>query len=242
MAQTLLELSKKFATRTNQPYNGVFLDVDNSNLAFQCFESALSYIQASHNWKPSLVLDYAIAADGAIDIFSLPDDFINMATAWIYDKSIMLRLPQGAPEDILNSRMLNLKGEPLLKWCVIDSKLVFSFPPQAGADLRMSYNSDGLVDNYVADDGLYVRGNTFKSSSDKFVIDDELLLLGAQWKYASQLGFQDAAGLETEFNKRLAWVLRRKNQPFVKSLGGKGRNPHLSALIANTTPGVGFGL
>jgi hypothetical protein len=220
MKQSFINLVQEFNTRTGTPRQVSINFTDNSNSFISCFQRASARIQTDHNWKSSLVTDASVIGDGIARRFALPEDFIKLAVANLYDHSLQIKLYAGSAEEFLDNQMLNLKGESLLKYMIVDGFMVFSDAPANGAKISFAYWSDGLVNNWDAKTEKFVAGSRFKSIKDTFKIDDELLILGAQMFYAKQLEMQDKNAAEEDYQKRLSWVIRRYNEPFVKDLAG----------------------
>jgi len=233
MASSFLDLIQKFNVRTNTPRQTAFAPTDNNNIFVQNFANALARIQSDHNWPLASVLEYAIIGDGKTDEFPMPDGFVKLLTAQVFNHSVNCPLNAGSIEEILRARMLKLKGDALLKYCVREKKMIFSFAPQKGAKITFGYLSDALVLNYDQDTESFYPGNSFKTTQDKFRVDDELILLAAQLAYAEQMGFQDAGVLEEKYQRRLSWIIRRERTPFIKSLANdRGSNPLAAKLAA----------
>lgn len=224
MADKIINLIKQFNIRTNTPLQTTLTSLtDNNNEFVTCFTRAISRIQTDGKWAPTIVF-YSVTGDGITDIFTLPDDFVNLATPQLYDFAVKIPFTAAQPEEFIKIKMLGLKGEPLLQYMIIDGKLQFSRAPMVGAEIAMAYYSNGLINNWDAGTSTYKTGATLKNINDTFKIDDELLILGAQMFYAQQLGMQGADIAESEYNKRLAWVKTKLNPTFIKDLDGSINN------------------
>lgn len=158
-------------------------------------------IAKSNDWQ-ALVNVYTITGDGVTSEFPLPDDYDRMLLdsrlydgnnwAWGYQRAV--RADDFLQRDIYNWQVTN-PGT----WIIQGGSFRFLPIPPADRNAKFVYISKNLVKNENDE-----PKQAFTTDSDRFVLDERLLMLGLVWKWREMKRLDstyEQANFEKAFNE-----------------------------------------
>lgn len=137
---------------------------------------------------------YTFTMEDGVTEYDLPDDFERLIPDTAYANSYVVPMDMQTDEQQWAYLKVNGTGTgPRYRCRIFDGKIQVH-APQASEEVRLEYVSNAPV---LASDGS--RKRRFTADSDTYLLDDELLLMGAKWRYKQLIGQADWQGAMAEF-------------------------------------------
>lgn len=195
----LLEIGKQICHRTgDNVLRSVFSNEDNASELLGYISQAANEIAGQHNWS-GLKKNETILTSGGRNEYDLPDDFDSILTFHIYNITKNLFIPFSSDDNEMARIAGRDTSQNSLMFRIMGGKIVFTYPIDDGQELKYVYKSK----NFVKDTEDLSYRDHFAKDTDKFVLDDELLILKSMSLRAVNLGLSEAQQREAAYLSRL---------------------------------------
>ena len=198
----ILEISNKIAIRAKDPsISNLFLTSDKLAQAYLGYiETSANKIYSSNGWR-AVMKDYEFTTVLNQQEYDLPEDFDQIGVNYIYDKTRNQYIQNESDDGALSREIQGTISQSNISYRILGKKIKFTYPIDGDRVLLFTYKSK----NYVETNG--VESDNFTNNESEFLINDEVLILGALAYRSLMLGFADYQIRENDYQGKLSQLI-----------------------------------
>jgi hypothetical protein len=186
----ILEVSRQLCYRTHDNIvQTLFSNIDSSSELVGFLSLSAQNIFSAHAWS-RLRKDATIHTSGSTDTYVLPSDFDSILTYNLYNISTNRVIRCEQDDGTLAQQAWKNTSQNYITFRIMGGKIVFAYPIDNGMTLKYTYKSKNFVRHADPNTGLSEQ-DYFSADADEFLLDNELLILGAMVARSIELEFED---------------------------------------------------
>lgn len=220
----ILQIIQDAATRVRDPkISNAFSETnEQAQVYLSAANRAARSISNAHNWS-QLLIDESFDTVIGQDEYDLPTDLKSIETLYIYNITNNLRVGTETSDRYLSYKASKSSSWTATRYRLIRDKIKFTVAPDQVNTMEYSYISKDFAKNI---DGGTTYSNRFLNNEDKFLLDDELLILGIVIIVKQDYKF-DTTLEEAQFNARIAELTQQDKGSYVISTFSPDKDPYI---------------
>ena len=206
---TLLEIINEASSRLDEPsISDAFSTNSQAKKYLSSAKKMAKDIAKRYNWE-QITIPTSFKTYVNIQEYKTPDDYKEVLTDFLYNTSNQLKIQRETPDMEQNAVLIQNTSWSNTNYRIVRNKFRFTVKADSEDTITYEYKSKYLVENC---DGFQ---ETFTTSDDEFILDDEALIMGIVYDIARKYEFDDLTILKQEYEQEILDLKTKDGGKFV---------------------------